>query len=145
MDIFLPFWPPFDPWDTPNRDKINAIIKIAEGVTYNRIIHTIEPWFHPSHYAYRRSRGTDAHLTSLTGKMLTCLQEGKFVYLASLDIQGAFDQLPHKIIERALLSAGVERHCAQFIMHWTQEREFKVRITTPKGQYYSRPRKISRG
>ena len=94
------------PLDKPGKDNklcsskrpislINTIIKIAESAVYYRIIHTIEPLYRPSHYAYRRSRGTNAHLTSLTGRMLKYLQSGDCVYLDSLDIQGAFDFLPH--------------------------------------------------
>ena len=49
---------------------INTTIKIAEAAVYNRIIHQAELSFHPDHYAYRRMRGTDTHLTGLTHTML---------------------------------------------------------------------------
>ena len=144
------------PLDKPGKDNklcsskrpislINTTIKVIEGVVYNRSIHQMETLFHPSHYAYRRSRGTDAHLNGLTHDMLTHLQQGSFTYLASLDIQGAFDTLPHNTIQMAIESARLEPKCAQFMMNWTQGRSFKVRLTTSRGQYHSKIRRVTRG
>ena len=124
---------------------INTTIKIIESVVYNRVVHSVEPLLHKSHYAYRRSRGTDAHLNSLTDKMLMHLTNGKFVYLASLDIQGAFDLLNHGVINTALQAANIEPNCARFIMNWTTGRSFKIRLSTPEGQHLSRARPITRG
>ena len=66
------------PSDKPSKDPhsrdarspislINTIIKITGAAAYNRITYDLEPGFHPTQYAYRRSRGADAHLAFITG------------------------------------------------------------------------------
>ena len=144
------------PLDKPGKDEhrcaskrpislINTLTKIIETVAYNRVIHAVEAAFHPAHYAYRRQRGTNVHLFELAESMGEQLARNKYVWLASLDIQGAFDGLYHDKIERAVRRAGMEDHCADFINSWTRGRSFQVEINTNNGTYLSRLRNITRG
>ena len=97
-------------------------MQIIEYVIYNRVIHQAESFYHPSHYGYRRLRGTDAHLDSLVGAMHTELRAKNHIYLSGLDIKGAFGTLPHKVIHHVLQETGMDTRCAQLIHKWTTSR-----------------------
>ena len=42
------------------------------------------------------------------------LYEGKFVYLSILEIDGAFDAIPHKLFLESLRKIGVERYIIRY-------------------------------
>ena len=87
-----------DPRKAENRrpiSLINTIMKVLEGIIYNRIIHKVEPLLYSGRYAYRRARGTEHHLASVMDAMNRALIRGQYVYLVSFDIAGAFDRVSH--------------------------------------------------
>ena len=74
---------------------IYVLMEIGEAAINNRFIYAIESTLRPSQYAYSRSRGCEMHLTMLTDFIAEQLLAGQFVYVASLDIDGAFDAASH--------------------------------------------------
>ena len=144
------------PLDKPRKDPalceskrpislINTLMKITEIVIYNRIIHKVEGILHPSQYAYRRARGTETHLAELTDFLSAQLADGCFVYLASLDVQQAFDSVPHDCIMETVWTLGLDPYLVRFIEVWLRGRRFRVRLTAPTGRFVSTPRPILGG
>ena len=73
------------------------------------------------------------------------VSEGRFVYVASLDIYGAFDTAPHEELVATMRRMGMDWFIARFLEKWLTRRGFRVRLITTKGRFLSRPRDISRG
>ena len=99
----------------------------------------------PPQYAYRRARGADMHLSVLTGFASEHLAANRFVYVASLDVEGAFDTVPHHELIDALMWAGVGRYIVRFLEAWLKGRRFRVRLDGPEGRCVSAPKGITRG
>ena len=144
------------PLDKPRRDPmqraskmpislISVAMEILEAVIYNRVARAIAPILHPSQYAFRRSRGRDMHLALLTDFVAEHLQGGRFVYIASLDIDGASDAAPHDGLMASLWETGADAYLVSFIGTWLRGRRFKTRLLAPWGRFFSRARGVSRG
>ena len=144
------------PLDKPRKDPplcapkrpislLCVLLKILEGAIYNKVVHAIEPLLHPPQYAYRRARGCDMHLAPLTDFVAEQLQGGRHVFLASLDISGAFDTVPRNGLMSSLWKTGVDAHLVRFIGAWLRNRRFRARLQTQEGRFFSKPRGMSRG
>ena len=84
------------------------------------------------------------HLLELCDFASQGLAKGGLVYLASLDIDGAFDTVPHALLVRKLEKEGVDRYVVRYVATRLMERSFRVRLHTPAGKFYSSKRSISR-
>ena len=70
---------------------------------------------------------------------------GDHIYVASLDIKGAFDTVPHEGLSNTLQRIDMDPHCRRFVDNWIGSRRFRVRLLTPMGKTLSTPREITRG
>ena len=73
------------------------------------------------------------------------LATGKLVYLASLDIDGAFDMAPRRHPAAALEVGGAEPRLLRFTAKWLAGSRYSVKLRTSAGQFSSRSRPKSRG
>ena len=124
---------------------ISTIVKIMEMVIYHRILPTVEQKLSPEQYAYRRDRGTEMCLTELMDFVHREICRGKWCYLASFDIAGAFDNVPHNRLVDSLREMGVDVHSRRVIHNWLRTRTFQVRLTVAEGNIYSHQYPISKG
>ena len=81
------------------------------------------------------------HLEELLSFILSAKQKNWPVYLAAIDVSGAFDAVPRASLE----AAGVSESYCRFLHIWLSRRRFQVCLLTPKGTYYSSVRPVSRG
>ena len=74
---------------------INTAMKILGGLVYNRIIHKVGPLLYPGQYAYRRERETEHHPVSVMDRVHRALLQGRWVYVVSFGVAGAFGRVSH--------------------------------------------------
>ena len=108
-------------------------MKILEGVIYQRKLPLVEPKLYGGQYAYRRSRGTEHHLTTIMDCVNRALLRKEGVYIISSDIAGAFDRVSHYQLTWALRRYGIDERTHRLIHNWLQGRKFCVKYRTPKG------------
>ena len=113
-------------------------MKILEQVMYNRIAHQVEPQLYAGQYAYRRSLGTEHHLTMLLDFTHRALLENQQVNVVSYDIASAFDCIPHGQLIRPLHKFGVDLHTTRLIPKWLQGRSYMGKQRTPAGEFSGR-------
>ena len=53
-------------------------------------------------------RGAEMHIAELADFTQENLASGKLVYLSSLDVEGAFDFVPHRVLLSELKKMGVQ-------------------------------------
>ena len=58
------------------------------------------------------------HITTLMDVMARGHSQGKFVYLASVDVEAAFDTVPHKRILETLREWGTHDYLLRYIHIW---------------------------
>ena len=58
-------------------------------------------------YAYKQHGGTDMRLAELADFAGENVMAGRYVYVSSLDIDGAFDSGPHDKLVDALILRGI--------------------------------------
>ena len=68
-----------------------------------------------------------------------------FVDLASVDIDGAFGEVPHSKLIETLLNAEVDGYILRFICAWLASSRFKLRLLTPRGRRLSSWRQVTWG
>ena len=125
-----------DPRVAANRrpiSLINTMMKILEGIVYSRIILRVEPLLCEGQYAYRRERGTERHLASVMDRIHRALLQGRWVYVVSFDIGGAFDRVAHHGLAEALKSFGIDSYTRRLVRSWIRGRRFAVRRKSPRG------------
>ena len=144
------------PLDKPGKDPhlceskrpislIQTFVRAIEIMVYNRIIRTTERQIDPTQFAYRRARGAETQMALMSHFITTKLDTGAYVYIASLDIKGAFDTVPHNGLVETLRRVPMDPHCRRFIDHWVRSRKFRVQLMTPQGRELSGLRPITRG
>ena len=127
-----------DPQKAENRRPIsllNTIMKVMEGIVYHRILPQVEPQLYAGQYAYRRARSTEHHLVSVMDVTHRALIRGKFVYVVSFDIAGAFDTVSHHGLVEALKGCGIGGYTRRLIHNWIGGRTFVVKNKTPEGAF----------
>ena len=70
---------------------------------------------------------------------------GSFVYVSSVDVAAAFDNVPHPYLVRTVQALGVDPYLCKYIDIWLKERIFRLRLTAQDGKYYSGWKPISKG
>ena len=144
------------PLDKPGKDAeacaskrpislISVLAKLLETAILNRILPRIEPQLDGRQYAYRRARGTELHLLEIFDFISEAGERGDYVYVASMDVDSAFDKVAHASIIRTAERAGSDCYTCRYIRIWLTRRRFRVRLRSPMGDYLSTHRKITRG
>ena len=137
-----------DPHQVSSRRPIallNTVIKITEAVIHHRMLQVIEPRLNKVQYAYRRERGTEMCLAEIMDTANRALVRGRYVYLVSFDIRGAFDNVSHRQLTESLGRMEVDPHTRRVIHNWLIMRTFQVKMSSTKGTYYSNIHPITRG
>ena len=70
---------------------------------------------------------------------------GRYCYVISFDVAGAFDNVPHAQLMGGLERMGVDGHTRRVIHTWLRDRTFQLRMRTPAGDFYSSIHKITKG
>ena len=107
-----------DPHDTAPRRPItllNTAAKLIEAVVYHRILPQIEPRLSPAQYASRTNCSTEMCMTEIMDAAHRGLRRGRWCYLASLDIAGAFDNVSHSKLAEAVKTFGVDGHSRRLL------------------------------
>ena len=120
-------------------------MEVLGAAASHRIAYVAEDGLHPSQYAYGLARGTDMQMTALTDFIGRHLTAGRFGYLASLDVAGAFDAAPHGGPAGTLWRVGLAGHSVRFLTAWLRGRRFRTRRVVPTVRFVSMPRKIPWG
>ena len=71
-------------------------------------------------------------------------RDGLRVYLASLDISGAFDTVPHQSLVESMMRENINPYFARFIERWLRKRKFSLRLGSQKGRLFSAKKPITR-
>ena len=87
----------------------------------------------------------DLHLTELQMIIQQGLEQKNFIWLANLDIEGAFDAVPFSQLLSPLTGLGIPPPILRYIQKWLTERQFQVKLTTAKGRFLSSLQKIGQG
>ena len=58
------------------------------------------------------------HVAELTDFSIEQINNRRYLYLSSLDIQGAFDTIPHKVLPTALQKADIAPVYRRCIARW---------------------------
>ena len=111
----------------------------------NRLLPSAEGVLCGYQYAYRRTRGADAHLPELYGSASQSVSDGKFAYLSTLDVEGALDAVPHERLMRSLVEAGVERYILRYVDRRPARRFLRVKLGAPARHFVSVPKKVFMG
>ena len=84
-------------------------------------------------------------LAELTDFAAEKVREEKYVYVSSLDIDGAFDTVPHHLLANALAEVKVDWYILRFMCGWLRKRKFRTRLNTDAGTFISKTRPKYRG
>lgn len=127
-----------------------VIGKLLEGVLNDRLSFHLESMekLHPNQHGFRLQRGTSSALVSVTSKVESCLSSDLSCYGCSLDIQAAFDSVPHSGLILAAINKGVPPYLVRLLRSFTTgrtsqitvqgtTRELDVRAGTPQGSALS--------
>ena len=74
-----------------------------------------EPCLSPAQYAFRRERGAEMCLVEMMDMLRRSLRRGRFVYLVSLDMEGAFDNVSHWHLVAALRDFGIDAQTRRMV------------------------------
>ena len=105
-----------------------ASAKALEAAAPNRLAPLLEGALAGDQFAKRRDRGAEFHLTQLYDFLCSELRQGRFVDSAAMDIDGAFDNVPHASLLGALLSLDLDRFLCRCVAKWLQGRIFRARL-----------------
>ena len=89
--------------------------------------------------------GTEFHLLQAYSFICEGLEAGRFVYVAAVDIEGAFDNVPHESLVDTLKKAQVDPFLCRYVALWLRCRLFCIRLRAPTGMHYSKWLPLSRG
>ena len=117
---------------------------MLEGATYHRSLRKEDGGLAQRQHAYRRERGAEMLLRELTDFAHQSVSQGHYVYLVPLDVEGAFDSVPHRKLMRALERVGVDPHMCRVLQNWLRGRAFQVCLRVHGGLRPSAIRRISR-
>ena len=99
-------------------------IKVLEVAVFNRVMSVLEPTLNSQRFVCRKSRATKAHVLGVNDFVTAQTGAGRHVYLASLDVDGAFDIVPHSHLIRPMAKANIEPSASGFalISIWLRNR-----------------------
>ena len=123
---------------------ISILSKALQVVILIRLMEQLEGILTNSQYASCRDRGTDHLLLDLADFVSGQRSRGKFVYVASIDVDGAFDTAPRQDLVDTVVRLGADGFTCRCLAEWLFRREFQVALRTPFGRYFSTWRRLSR-
>ena len=85
------------------------------------------------------------HLLELADFVQRSVEDGKYAYIASLDIDGAFDKVPHRLLVDSLMAVGIEGYLVRYMTKWLIGRNFRARLSSASRRFYSGPKDMTRG
>ena len=108
------------------------ILKTMEKVVDNhiRVNHLQVKPLHDSQHAYRAGRSTETALYQLTELIQASLDSKETALCAFLDIAGAFDNIPHKVVKRSLETRGVNSTIIRWFWEMLSTRTAEAEIGT---------------
>ena len=92
--------------------------------------------------AYGRDRGAEMHLLELTDLLSEGVRRDGFVSVAILDVNVAFDAVPHHLLFEALRGVGVDCSFPRYVAIWLARRSFRARSLSPAGHHFSPSHRI---
>ena len=73
------------------------------------------------------------------------LNRGRYAYVISFDIEGAFDTAAHRRLMASLRRSNVDPYLRRFLHGWLRDRTFQLKTRESEGIRYSSIRPITRG
>ncbi|XP_037521857.1 uncharacterized protein LOC119399114 [Rhipicephalus sanguineus] len=121
----------------------SAACKVMERIALARLewIATQLQFFAEQQTGFRRHRSTADSIADVVATLEDARGNGEVAMLLLLDVQSAFDRLPHAAVEAALDSLGISGCLRAFISAFLIGRSFRVRV----GTVFSQPRDITTG
>ena len=124
---------------------LNTISKVLESLVLVRMINGADMDLDGRQYAYRPHRGTETHLTEFHDFVREAYNKGERIYVAAVDVDSAFDNVPHNELIRTAMERKVDLHICRYLEAWLKQRIFSIRLTTPTGRFFSNWRSIEKG
>lgn len=117
--------------------------KTMEAMALSRLqwIADIRGVFPPEQCGFRAHRSTADCLAAVVGTLEQASRDGQAAYLLLLDVQSAFDSLPHDTIISAVRALGVEGALLAYVRAFLADRTSVVRV----GRATSSPRSVTCG
>ena len=111
--------------------KSRRIISLTSNIL--KLAETLMMWYltedcelgkklHKNQMGFRAGYSTDAAIAKLVNKIKKCLSRGGHIFGVFLDIQGAFDNLPHDKIEASLRKTQAEPFAIRWITNMIKSR-----------------------
>ena len=82
--------------------------------------------------------GTELHVAEMVDFAAELVTAGNYVSITSLDIDGAFDTVSHRVLIETLKEHRVDKYVIRSISGWLLNRSFRVRLRTSGGVFFSR-------
>ena len=126
--IITPLYKNKDKYDISNYRpvcQLNAVSKILEKITSNRILSHLENnnLLADSQNAYRKGRGTEIAVTKFVHDTLKAFDDNKITIAVFLDLTKAFDCVNHEILEKKLKYYGIDNIALNWIKTFLNSRE----------------------
>ena len=113
-------------------------MKLRELIIVRRILPKVGGVLSPDQYAYQNSRSTETLLSDLDLFVNEGRNKGKHIYIAGLDISGAFDSASYTRLTEALERVGAPKVLIRFIGNWLPTGNFRIRLNSPLGGHTQR-------
>ena len=124
---------------------LNTTSKILESLVLTRMINDADMNLDERQYAYRPHRGAETHLIEFHDFVREAYNKGESIYVSAVDVDSAFDNVPHKKLVQTAVERNIAPHICRCIEVWLKRRIFSVRLTSPTGRFYSNWRPIGQG
>ncbi|XP_037558020.1 uncharacterized protein LOC119435164 [Dermacentor silvarum] len=121
----------------------SAVCKVMETLVLVRLqwIARVLEFFPEQQTGFRSRRCTADSIGDVVSTLEQARSEGEAALLVLLDVQSAFDGLPHQVVIHALDALGVSGRMEQFVRAFLTGRSFRVRVGTAQ----SSPRPVTAG
>lgn len=137
--------------DTTNRDNYRAIclssvaLKIYTRIVEKRLRNETENKLEEEQTAFRPGRQTQDYIYTVRAIIEKLLEKKKDIYLLFLDLKGAFDQVPHKYICKALEELEVSPKLRRIIRNMNNNVTGKIRLNNQISEEFQMERGIKQG
>ena len=92
----------------------------------------VDAKLHHYQFGFRKGRSTEAALHQLIHRIEETFIKGDLSMGVFLDIEGAFDKVPFRVIEEAALSKGIHRKVVRWIGHMLSNRTITIELGDAK-------------
>ena len=144
------------PLDKPNKDPeecknkrpislLNTLSKALEALVLGRMAQEQGMEIDGRQYAYCPDRGTEIHLTEFHDYVREAAAKREHTYVAAIDVDSAFDSVPHNRLLQTVEERNVNGYICQYIHNWLRKRLFAVRLNSSTGRFLSAWKKIGKG